>query len=399
MATFRKRGNKWSFRIDIGKDPVTGKRQQKTVSRTKEFPNGFFTKKEAQQAAAQMEYELAHGMPIQESEIIFRDLVERWLKHYQKEVKISTLRARKKQTKHLLNYFGHMKSRQITKTMYQDALFDLIEKYAENTVDGIHSTGRMIFKYAMKYDLIKVDPTQYAKVPRIQKTVEDLENEINLPKFLEKEELAIFLEAAKIHGLECDYPVFLLLAYSGIRVGELCGLKDTDLDYNEHTISINRTYYNPKSNVKDYHLLTPKTKKSVRTIEIEEVVLDEIKRYQTRRNEMKMAYRNVYHDNGFLFVNFERYPGYPIYIKLIEGRMKRLLKIAGLDTSLTPHSLRHTHTSLCAEAGASLEEIMDRLGHKDDDTTRDVYLHITKARKKEVSKKFGNLMRNVMNFD
>ena len=46
--------------------------------------------------------------------------------------------------------------------------------------------------------------------------------------------------------------------------------------------------------------------------------------------------------------------------------MARLLRIAELNPELTPHSLRHTHTSFLAEAGVSLEQIMDRLGHSDD---------------------------------
>jgi integrase len=75
--------------------------------------------------------------------------------------------------------------------------------------------------------------------------------------------------------------------------------------------------------------------------------------------------------------------------------MARLLKLAGLNAALTPHSLRHTHTSLLAEAGVPLQEIMDRLGHKDDTTTKQVYLHVTKTRKKEASQKFGELMRNL----
>jgi integrase len=57
----------------------------------------------------------------------------------------------------------------------------------------------------------------------------------------------------------------------------------------------------------------------------------------------------------------ERQYGYPIVVKNVRDRMKRLLKIAGLNEDLTPHSLRHTHTSLLAEAGVTLEQIMDRL--------------------------------------
>lgn len=75
--------------------------------------------------------------------------------------------------------------------------------------------------------------------------------------------------------------------------------------------------------------------------------------------------------------------------------MRRFLKIAGLNTSLSPHSLRHTHTSLLAEAGVSLEQIMHRLGHSDDETTRNIYLHVTKPKRKEASQKFAELMRNL----
>lgn len=54
-----------------------------------------------------------------------------------------------------------------------------------------------------------------------------------------------------------------------------------------------------------------------------------------------------------------------------------------------------THTSLLAEAGVGLQEIMDRLGHKDDATTKNVYWHVTKTRKKEAAHKFRELMRDL----
>ncbi|WP_010651720.1 tyrosine-type recombinase/integrase [Oceanobacillus massiliensis] len=81
-------------------------------------------------------------------------------------------------------------------------------------------------------------------------------------------------------------------------------------------------------------------------------------------------------------------------IKTVQNRMARPLKIAGLNAELTPHSLRHTHTSLLAEAGVSLEQIMDRLGHPDEQITKNVYLHVTEEMKKEASQKF-KLMRSL----
>ncbi|WP_282939457.1 tyrosine-type recombinase/integrase [Paenibacillus sp. RC67] len=75
--------------------------------------------------------------------------------------------------------------------------------------------------------------------------------------------------------------------------------------------------------------------------------------------------------------------------------MRRILKQASLVTNLTPHSFRHTHTSLLAEAGVGLQEIMERLGHKDDEKTKSVYLDVTKTMKKEASHKFNQLMKSL----
>jgi integrase len=109
-----------------------------------------------------------------------------------------------------------------------------------------------------------------------------------------------------------------------------------------------------------------------------------------------MKHRDIYHIDDFVFASIDgELPGYSLYIKKIENRMRRLLKIAKLNLELSPHSLRHTHTSLLAEAGVSLSQIMERLGHKDEDTTKNVYLHVTKEIKKEASQKFKELMENL----
>lgn len=147
-----------------------------------------------------------------------------------------------------MEYFEGYQVKQVSKKMYQDVLVDLYEKgYALNTIAGIHSTGKMIFSKAIELEVIKNDPTQYAKLPRPQKTVEEIENEEQVIKYLEKEELARFLQIAKEQGLERDYAIFTTLAYSGLRVGELCAMKWRDLSFTEHTVSITKTYYNPKT--------------------------------------------------------------------------------------------------------------------------------------------------------
>ena len=342
--------------------------------------------------------ELAQGTFIQESSITFKQYSEEWLRNYGNfcKVKESTVRVRDHEIRRLLTYLAHIKLKDISQQRYQDALNDLkFQGLAETTIDGIHVTGRMIFKKAIQSKLIKNDPTLYATVPKTSKTVEELEEEDEVVKYLEKEELSLFLKTAKEKGLDKDYPVFLLLSYSGIRVGEMCALKWKDIDFEQGTLNITKTYYNPTNNIKNYKLLPPKTLASKRKISIDVVVLDELKKYKAQQNIGRMENRGTYYDKDFIFTKETNYLGYPEIVKTIQRRMKRLLKLAKLNENLTPHSLRHTHTSLLAEASVSLPEIMERLGHKDDKITKQVYMHTTKSMKKEASRKFSELMKSL----
>jgi len=205
----------------------------------------------------------------------------------------------------------------------------------------------------------------------------------------------LFLKTAKQHGLEHDYLVFLILAYSGIRAGELIALKWKDIDFVNHTINITKTLYKPSNNALKYQLGTPKTRKSRRKIIVDEDVIDALKEHKKVQEEVIERLGDAYYNQDFIFAKMQRQYGYPIVIKNVRDRMKRLLRIACLNGNLTPHSLRHTHTSLLAEAGVSLEQIMDRLGHTDDQITKNVYLHVTQEMKKEASQKFGELMRSL----
>lgn len=383
-------GSKWAFMVDIGIDPVTGKRKQKGKG-------GFRTKQEAESAAATLIYEVEEGMYVEETKQTFSAFSTEWLTIYRasKDVKPGTIRVRLHEIGKLMPYFAQLKLKDITRKKYQDALNALKEKgYSDSTMEGIHRTGRMIFRKALEMEIIKKDPTEYAYLKKDKKTIEQLEEE-EVPKYLEKEDLFLFLKAAREQGLELDYLMFLILSYTGIRVGELVALKWKDVDFKNQTISITKTYYNPTNNTLKYQLVTPKTKKSRRKIIVDEDVIQALKDHKKVQNTVIERLGNDYYNEDFILAKMERQQGYPIVIKTVQNRMARLLRIAELNPELTPHSLRHTHTSLLAEAGVSLEQIMDRLGHSDDQITKNVYLHVTQEMKKEASHKFAQLMRSL----
>lgn len=384
-------GAKWSFIIDVGIHPQTGKRKQKKKG-------GFDTKGDAEAAAAIMLVELQQGTFVEEPNTSFMEFADNWYNYYQStgKVKPGTIRMRKYAIKNLLPYLQYLKMKDINLSTYQNALNELhASGLANKTLVGIQNTGKLIFKWAMEKSVIKTDPTLYSYIPKTRETVEDLERKKETINYLEKEELALFLDAAKTKGLERDYVIFMMLAYTGMRVGELCALKWKDIDFEEHRISITKTIYSDNKHVKEYELLTPKTKRSNRIIEIDEDLIKVLEEHRARQNEVRMRHRNTYHDKDFVIAKMISNYGYPEYVGQVEYRTKRLLKITNLNPSITPHKFRHTHVSLLAELGIGLQEIMDRLGHEDDATTKNVYWHVTKPKKKEASTKFAEMLREL----
>lgn len=276
--------------------------------------------------------------------------------------------------KHFIHVWGPYPIGRITKKMYQDRIIELSEQYSRNYLSGIHACGRMLFRKAVELGLIKINPSENFQLPKRQAKVEDLENEQEEYKFLEKEELANFLKLSQTDGLEMDSIIFTVLSYTGLRIGELLALKWTDFDDKQETLRVTKTLYNPSNNFEKYQLLTPKTLGSVRTIRIDNMLVTMLKKHKIKQNEIKFKNRLIYNDSGFIFA---RKDGHPQLRKVIETRLKRLLRKAGIKKNITPHSFQHTHTSLLIEAGVGIKEIQQRLGHSNINTTMNIYAHMT----------------------
>lgn len=290
---------------------------------------------------------LLMGTRLFESNITFKELTDEWFEHYASQVKISSVRARKYAIEHLLNIWGATAIKRITKHMYQTELDKLSRKFSRNYIESIHSTANMIFKYAIRKDLLNSSPSSAFVMPKKQATVEEIEQENIQEKFLELHKLKEFLTIAKKHGLSMDYLMFTTLAYTGLRLGELLALKWSDLNFNECTIRISKTYYNPNNKKDGFQLLTPKTDKSIRTIMIDKDLVNLFRIHRKEQIELKMKNRMVYKDQNFIFAENT---GYPRVMKMVAIRLQRLMKLMNTDKHFTPHGFRHTHTSLLIEA-------------------------------------------------
>ena len=379
MAHFREKNGSWEYIISAGKDPVTKKY-------TKIRKSGFRTKTAAKNEARRIEEELKQGAYVKESKTTFGDFFNQWVSHYEKRAKVSSVRARSIAGKRLLDVWEHYPLSSITMAMYQQRLDDLSLQFSENYLDSIHSTGRMVFNHAIKLKMIKFNPTEHFEKPRM---VKDEVNEeiVEMESFLDREELMKFLLLAKESGLPGDLVLFTTLAYSGLRIGELISLKESDIDVGTNEVNVTKTYYNPTNNKKEFKLLTPKTKGSVRKFELDPFVIGLLKEHIKQHKEVKMKNRKIYKDQGFIFADEQ---GYPPTIKKVSIRLQRLLKMMDTDKHITPHSFRHTNISLLIEANVPIGEIQRRVGHTDITTTMNIYTHMTKNTKSQATQLFSS---------
>lgn len=303
MASYDQLNNKlWRYRISLGKSPVTGK--YKYISKT-----GFKRKSDAKNAAELVERQMRNGEYIAPSTHSFNYVADEWIKHYSRDAKVSSVRAREKAIYHAKELYRSIQT--ITKRDYQAFVDDISARFSKNYVDSIVSSTNLIFKYALDMKIIAKLPIEGIKRAKYKTTVEDLEQNSLQQKFLEKDELFEFLSVAKHHHKPLNsFEVFVSLAYLGLRAGELLALKCSNIDYEECTVSITKTYYNPNNNKKNYQILTPKTESSIGKIFIDPNV---IKLFQDYKANVQDKWKNeLYVDNDFIFTDNN---GYPLVIK------------------------------------------------------------------------------------
>lgn len=386
---------RWVCVADGPSDPTTGKRNQ--ISRRGK------TKKEAMNRVSDAIYSLQKDGIDQRvgQNMTFDKLAAEWIETYSLTgVKRGTIRIREKEIKILNKHIAKMSIFDISHSRYQKFLNKISQDYARNTVSGVHVCASMIFKYAVKDKLIKDNPATGAVVPKKRRTVEEIETETIEEGYLTNEEVESFLNAATNHGMDLDIERFYLLAFTGMRSGELCALKWSDIDFRNNTIRITKTLYNEDNNMRKYELTPPKTDGSIRTIEVEKSIMDLLKSHRKRQMKATSSYRqeelNEYHEGNFVFC---RINGYPYIQKTIINRMARLLEHTNIKKDATPHIFRHTHISMLTEAHVDLNTIMERVGHDDMQTTLKIYTHVTNKMKKDASEKmtstFGNILQNI----
>lgn len=366
----------YMFKAYLGIDPVTGKKKYTTK-------RGFKSPKEARKAYNRLMVQVEENDVVTDSQRPFSELADEWFEQYKNTVRESTYVAQKlAYKKHIFPLFGNLKISRISIPYCQKQVnhwYSYYKKYSN--LIGLTSS---IFKYALSLRLIRNNPMDAVIRPKRKKRID--EERYSAP-YYEKEELLEFLEIAKNYP-DPIYPIFRILAFTGLRKGELLALRWKDIDFEKRTLSVKQTLATcDKWEIK---FQVPKTEKSLRTISIDSETLQVIKRWQLKQKEyfLKMGIKPTKNGEQLLFVSEENKP---LYLDYVNHNLKIIIKENNLKR-ITPHGFRHTHCSLLFESGASLKEVQVRLGHTDIKTTMDIYTHVTKRQTEETANRFADFM-------
>lgn len=381
-----KNGFSYAYSIEAGLDPVTGKRKRTSKS-------GFKTATEARQAGQPILNKLLLGENIIESDITFSEYALIWFNNRRNRTKISTQNDVKSILSTANKYFSNKKIKDITPYIYQQFINNYSQKVKLSTVKNRHSLLNNIFKSAVKFNIIRTNPATNVEFPvKITKKKDVTELYLTKP---ELQDFLVFLQSRYYQVPIYFYPLCVLLAYTGMRVGEACALTWEDIDFKAKTINIHSTMFS--TNYTNYvRLNTPKNLSSIRKIFIDRFSLDILKQWHKNQLivRLKNGVNNKLDKENYVFTTIARTKKEKAVVPLAVAFAFRYINNKKLFYKhIHAHMLRHTHVSLLAETKkVSLTDIQARLGHSTDETTRKIYLHVTEKSKIDTATIFEEYM-------
>ena len=336
MATIRKRGKTYQIRVSTGYDAL-----YRQVVRTKTWkPKPGISDKqiEAELNKQAVMFEELCTRGIVPSNMKFQELAEKWFDEYAVvNLKKSSVQRLRGVTKRIYSAFGHIRVDKITRGQIQ-AFIDDLARNGKNFLNGqplyrktiIHHLNLLsdVFNYAIRLEMIEDNPCKNIFVPKGRKKEKEIYT---------VEEMKQLFALAEEYGT-LDYRAFLTLAvYSGFRSGELMGLEWKDIDWDNNVISVRRTanYTATDGTYTD----TPKTKKSVRSLKLPDVVFDRLRELRMQQLENKEIFGTKWVDSDRIFVNKL---GKPLYKGEPYKWQKKLTEEHGMKFC-DIHSLRHQY--------------------------------------------------------
>lgn len=276
--------------IYLGKDEVTRKDRYTTR-------RGFKTRKEALLCEAKIKTEIVNNGLLNTDVTTFKEIFDLWFNGYKYTIKESTLVVNTYVFKLLLDRLANIQLKKITLPYCQKIISDYSKEFSISTLKKIKIYGSMIFAYAVKMNVIYSNPMKDILLPKKQEDITSSDEDL----YYTKDELKQFLELVDdLNDIKLT-AMFRVLAYTGMRKGELQALEWSDIDFIDNTININKTL-----SINSEHKITvqtPKSKISIRKISIDEETKLILKRWKIKQKEFFFSIGTRVKKNQLCFTN------------------------------------------------------------------------------------------------
>ncbi|WP_367007401.1 tyrosine-type recombinase/integrase [Streptococcus sp. ZY19097] len=355
MASFRKRGDAWEYRI-IYQD-INGKRREKSKG-------GFRTKTLAKASAQQAELELS-AVSSELLDITVLDYNKRWAEIYKKpHVTAKTWKTYTKNFKHIKRFFGEKKLKHINHTIYQQILNEFGETVAQSTLEKFHYQIKGACKMAIRDGIIR-DNFAEGAIVKAQKS-----GKAETEKFMEEDDYLNYLNFAKARIRHASYLTTYIIGVTGLRFAEAQGLTWNDINFENGYIDINKTF--------DYSISQnfgpTKNEQSIRQVPIDQNSLKILKNYK----------ENYYQENKL---------GRICFGTSNNASNKAIKRATG--ENYTNHSLRHTYASYLIYKGVDLISVSKLLGHENLNITLKTYAHQIEKLKQKNDQKVKEIFNEI----
>ncbi|KNF06980.1 site-specific recombinase XerD [Gottschalkia purinilytica] len=383
-GSIEKRGEN-SYRLIVsGGYGLGGKRKKYT--KTVKCKN----KTEAKKELAKFITEIESNSYVEPSKLTLESFSKRWINDYAKpKLAPKTIYEYERLLElRIIPALGHLPLSRV-KPMHIIDFYNLLQensvrkdgkkgRLSNNTISHYHRLLKNIFGTAVKWQLIPINPLENVDPPKIKKREANYYNE---------EEVKQLIEALQDEELKYRCAIMITLA-SGLRLGELMGLKWECVDFKNNTIEIvraNQYLVNKGTFTKD-----TKNESSNRIIALPQSVMDIIKEYKKEQNENRLKCGEMWNDTDFMFTQWN---GLPMHPSTPSGWFGKFLRRKGLK-KITFHQLRHTSATILINAGLNIKALSARLGHSNTSTTLNIYSHALKSADKTAAEKMQNIMFN-----
>lgn len=356
-----KKGTVYDVIIETGKDPKTGKRKRKVET--------LFKEKDAIKRRNELLRQVDTGSFCDPGKMTVAEYLKRWLDTHKVNLAPSTYRGYLVAVEqHIVPALGASLLRKLTPMMIQEYYTkDLESGRADNkktvgrglsstTVAMHHRILRKALADAVKWQMIARNPADAVTAPKKAK------KEIKIPT---EQEVKKLLEALDGHYLYM--PVFLAV-YTGMRQGEVLGLKWADVNLDNRVIHVRQKLYQRKKGEALYN--EPKAK-SRRSIDIGAKVVAVLKKHQKEQKKQRLAAGEIWQDNDLVCCLQD---GTQIHPPTAGSRIRDITADLKIDASF--HDLRHFHASLLLKQGVHPKIVSERLGHSQISLTLDTYSHL-----------------------